>query len=99
MPSKLSSCASVFKVFREHQGEERIELQDRLHDKLPDKLSDSAVKVLEALKENPHLTALELAAKTGIKERMIRNHIVALKVAVLIERIDSNKTGYRKLNL
>lgn len=100
-PFIIFMLGEILKTLREHQGEEKDELQVKLHDKLHDKfpdLSETSLKVLDALMENPRLTALELAAKTDIKERMVRNHLSTLKDARIIERIGSRKTGYWKIN-
>lgn len=92
----------ILKTLREHQGEENDGLQGKLQGKLQDKfpnLSASSLKILEALIENPRLTALELTEKADIKERMVRNHLLSLKEAGVIERIGSSKKGYWKINL
>ena len=87
----------ILKTLRDHQGEKNILLQDKLQDKYPG-LTDSALDILSGLIENPRLTAVELAEKTGIKERMVRNYLAELKNTGVIKRIGSNKTGYWKIN-
>lgn len=92
----------ILKTLKEHQGEEKSGLQDKLHDKLHDKfpeVSEAAWKILDAIIENPHLKALELTERTQLKERMVRNHLATLKNLGLIERQGSNKTGYWKVNM
>lgn len=92
----------ILKTLKEHQGEEKSGLQDKLRDKLHDKfpeVSEVAWKILDAIIENPHLKALELTERTQLKERMVRNHLATLKNLGLIERQGSNKTGYWKVNM
>lgn len=92
----------ILKTLKEHQGEEKSGLQDKLHDKLRDKfpeVSEAAWKILDAIIENPRLKALELTERTQLKERMVRNHLATLKNLGLIERQGSNKTGYWKVNM
>lgn len=92
----------ILKTLKEHQGEEKKELQDKLHDKLHDKfpdVSEAAWIILDAIMENPRLKALELAERTQLKERMVRNHLATLKSLGLIERQGSNKSGYWKVTV
>ncbi len=92
----------ILKTLKEHQGEEKSGLQDKLHDKLHDKfpeVSEAAWKILDAIIENPHLKALELTERTQLKERMVRNHLATLKSLGLIERQGSNKSGYWKVTV
>lgn len=92
----------ILKTLKEHQGEEKSGLQDKLHDKLHDKfpeVSEAAWKILDAIIENPRLKALELTERTQLKERMVRNHLATLKNLGLIERQGSNKTGYWEVNM
>ena len=92
----------ILKTLKEHQGEEKKELQDKLHDKLHDKfpdVSEAAWIILAAIMENPRLKALELAERTQLKERMVRNHLATLKSLGLIERQGSNKSGYWKVTV
>lgn len=92
----------ILKTLKEHQGEEKSGLQDKLHDKLHDKfpdVSEAAWIILDAIMENPRLKALELTERTQLKERMVRNHLATLKNLGLIERQGSNKTGYWKVNM
>lgn len=92
----------ILKTLKEHQGEEKSGLQDKLRDKLHDKfpeVSEAAWKILDAIIENPRLKALELTERTQLKERMVRNHLATLKNLGLIERQGSNKTGYWKVNM
>lgn len=92
----------ILKTLKEHQGEGKKELQDKLHDKLHDKfpdVSEAAWIILDAIMENPRLKALELAERTQLKERMVRNHLATLKSLGLIERQGSNKSGYWKVTV
>lgn len=101
-PFILFMLGEILKALREHQGEEKKGLQDKLHDKLHDKypnVSETAWRVLGAIIENPRLTAGELALRLDLKERMVRNHLATLKGLALIERQGSNKTGFWKVNL
>lgn len=51
-------------------------------------------KILELMKENPHISASELASRIGISSRAVEKHISNLKEAGKLKRIGSAKSGY-----
>lgn len=70
------------------------ELVDNQVDKLVDKLSKTEKIVFDAIKDNPHLSQPELAIRCNVGKTTIQNVIIKLKELNLIERVESNKTGY-----
>jgi ATP-dependent DNA helicase RecG len=54
--------------------------------------------ILNNLKYNPKLTAQELATKLNKAKRTIERNIKELREKGIISRIDSDKTGYWKIN-
>ena len=88
----------ILTTLREHQGEEKPVLQDKLQDKLP-QLPSTAWLILEALMENPALTVAELTRRVDVKDRMVRNHLATLRNLGIIERHGSNKNGRWKILL
>lgn len=61
-------------------------------------LSDTTIKVLMALKNNPTFTQKELSEITGIGTTRIGTIINELKEKRIVERVGSKKTGYWKIN-
>ena len=53
----------------------------------------SSEKILELMKQNPHITASELASQIGISSRAVEKHISNLKEAGKLNRIGSAKSG------
>ena len=65
-----------------------------LNDPLNVLLGDSLEKiVLEAIRENSHITQAQLASKLNHSERQIRRIIKELREKGIIERIGSRKSG------
>ena len=54
--------------------------------------------ILEEIRNNPNATQAQLPQIIGIGLSVIENNIGFLKEDSSIERIGSNKTGYRKVN-
>lgn len=52
---------------------------------------------MDALRENPRMTRIELAAKVGLTDSTIKKILSGMKRAGWIERIGSNKAGYWKV--
>ncbi|MCL2819542.1 MAG: winged helix-turn-helix transcriptional regulator [Oscillospiraceae bacterium] len=46
------------------------------------------------MRENPKISAADLAKMLGIAERNVKNHIKTLKLAGLLERVGLPKGGY-----
>ena len=73
-------------------------LQDKLHDKFP-QLSGKAFEVLEIIKEHPAFNAEKIGEHAALSQRQVKTYINALKLAGLIVRVCSNKTGYWKVTI
>lgn len=67
---------------------------DKVPNKVPNKLTDVQEKILEDMKQSPHITTKELSERLGVSSRMIVKHIRTLKDGGIIRRIGSNKSGY-----
>lgn len=60
-------------------------------------ISDTNKRILIIIKDNPSLTAKEIAMKLAITEDGVRYHIKKLKQQGLLEYIGSSKNGYWKI--
>lgn len=69
----------------------REEVPDKVPNKVPNK---SELSILRLLADNPRLTRVELAEKSGLTENGIKKIITNMKAVGWIEREGSNKTGY-----
>lgn len=69
----------------------REEVPNKVPDKVPNK---SELSILRLLADNPRLTRVELAEKSGLTENCIKKIITNMKAVGWIERKGSNKTGY-----
>jgi len=58
------------------------------------KITATQQKVLNALKENVDLTALQIKEQVGVSEATVKRALSALKKAGLIKRVGSDKTGH-----
>ena len=69
---------------------------DTVNDTVNDtvKITVTQQKVLNALKENADLTALQIAERMGVSEATVKRALSALKTAGLIKRVGSDKTGH-----
>jgi ATP-dependent DNA helicase RecG len=63
----------------------------------PIKLGKSALKILEMVYENQTVTMLEMAKKIGITELGIAKNIKTLRDNNILERRDSERSGYWKI--
>lgn len=68
--------------------------QKGLVDGLVERLVDSQKKILDFIKENPHISKKELSEKIGISSTAIDKNIQSLKKKGLLKRIGSAKGGY-----
>lgn len=59
-----------------------------------DTLKESTIRVLSIIKNNPNITAYEIALELNISSRAAQKQIASLKSVGIIERIGSDKTGY-----
>lgn len=64
---------------------------DNVPDKVPNKSEET---ILRFLGDNPRLTRMEIAEKTGVSESGVKKILANMKAAGWIERVGSNKTGY-----
>ena len=60
-------------------------------------LTDTQMKILELMKENPFITRNELAEKIGITPDGIKYHLDLLRKQGIIKREGSNKKGCWKI--
>ena len=71
---------------------------NKVGDKVGDKnLNISQIKVLAEIRNNPNITKPELMIKCDLGKTSIDNIIAFLRKNNIIERVDSNKTGYWKV--
>jgi len=54
----------------------------------------SEKKIIDLIKENPHITQIELAKETGLSRRGVEKNISILKLKGTIQHKGSKKTGY-----
>ena len=54
-------------------------------------------KILDLIKENPHLTSEELSIKVGVSVRTIKNVLKTLEVSNKIKRVNGKRYGYREI--
>ena len=72
---------------------------DKVGDKVGDKtLNGSQVRVLAEIRNNPNITKQELEIICCLGKTSIDNIIKISKEKGYIERVESNKTGYWKVN-
>jgi len=57
-------------------------------------LNTIQVKILELMRHEPKITAKSIATATGIAPRNVQAHIQKLKIAGLVERVGTAKSGY-----
>lgn len=62
-------------------------------------LKESAILVLSAIRQNPKITASEIALELDISTRAIQKQIANLKVLGIIVRIGSDKSGYWEIKV
>jgi ATP-dependent DNA helicase RecG len=60
-------------------------------------LTQNERSIMEAIEKNPRITQAQLAANLNLTEQYIRKRIRKLKDAAFIQRIGSNKTGFREI--
>lgn len=71
-----------------------IEKKAESQAKVTAKVTANQRQILEAIGENPHITALELAGVLGISERKTKENIKKLKEKALLKRIGPDKGGH-----
>ncbi|HAQ61786.1 TPA: hypothetical protein DCR49_07310, partial [Candidatus Delongbacteria bacterium] len=70
------------------------ERQDKGPDKRPDKINLTQKKIVDAIKNNPNITAIELSEIVGISDRQVKTNLKVLVQNAILERVGSRKTGY-----
>ncbi len=76
------------------KNEVSVEVQKEL-DKSSEKGSEkSSEKIIAKIKEDPGITALQLAQMIGLTPRAIEKHLSKLKASGLIKRVGPDKGGY-----
>ena len=80
---------SLKKVLVEKMGSE-IKVGERVGEKLMGNQS----KIIEVIKENPHISARELSNIIGISQRKIESNIAKLKIKKLLKRVGPAKGGH-----
>lgn len=63
-------------------------------DRLGDKLGENQKRILEIVKDNPHITLAQLSKIIGISQTAIENNIQKLKEKGSLQRIGSAKGGH-----
>ena len=51
-------------------------------------------KILEALRQDPNMSTMELAGQIGISRRAVAKHVAALQASGALRRIGPDKGGY-----
>jgi fido (protein-threonine AMPylation protein) len=57
------------------------------------------LEIIKLMKNNPNITIIELSKKLNISDRAVKNNINKLKIAGIISRVGSDKTGNWKINI
>ncbi|MDE6578841.1 MAG: Fic family protein [Muribaculaceae bacterium] len=75
-------------------------IPNKVPNKIPDKVPNkSELSILTLLIDNPHLTRIDIAHKTGLSENGVKRILANMKSRGWIERKGSNKTGYWIVNI
>ena len=61
---------------------------------IPVRLNDTQRKVLDAMRDNPSITHVQLMSSLGLGRTSIQNAVTHLRKSGLIERVGSNKAGW-----
>lgn len=72
--------------------------EQKVDGKVARELSVTQLKIVNAMKNDPMITAAKLAKQFGMSEYGIRKNIAKLKETGVIERLGSDKTGRWKVN-
>ena len=89
--SIFSISPRSIKVVFPYPEEQKVE--GKVEGKVAREFSATQLKIVNAMKEDPMITAAKLAKQFGI-----RKNIAKLKEARVIERLGSDKTGSWKVN-
>ena len=77
---------------------EEQKVDGKVDGKVARELSVTQLKIVNAMKNDPMITAAKLAKQFGMSEYGIRKNIAKLKEEGVIERLGSDKTGRWKVN-
>ncbi|MCK4667945.1 winged helix-turn-helix transcriptional regulator, partial [Candidatus Dependentiae bacterium] len=67
---------------------------EKVGERVGEKLMGNQSKIIEVIKENPHISARELSKIIGISQRKIESNIAKLKSKKLLKRIGPAKGGH-----
>lgn len=90
----------ILQTLRNHQGEALCEVPNKVPNKLKAEfpgISENTWSVYALLKMRKKISAAEMGEELGLSDRMIRKYLSVLKLAGIIEREGSHKTGYWKI--
>lgn len=74
--------------------EEIIENQSKVTVKVTQKVTVNQKKILDAIKENPHITQTELSEKIGIARKNIISNMKKMQDAGILVRHGADKNGW-----
>ena len=77
---------------------EELKVDGKVDGKVASGLNPTQLKIINAMKNDPMITATKLAKQFGMSEYGIRKNIAKLKEAGVIERLGSDKNGSWKVN-
>ena len=63
------------------------------------KVNKTQSKIIDEMRDNPNVTLLQLMIEIGLGRTAIQNNITYLGKNGLIERLGSNKPGYREVKV
>ena len=108
-PVFISSEYQVTAIFhRNDYSEDKSKLsknqsvKDTVKDTVKDiilNVNDRQMSIIEIMKEQPSVSAEDLALKVGINIRNVKRNLAKLKQDGIIERVGSDKNGYWKVNI
>lgn len=90
------SIKVVFPYSEELKVDGKVE--GKVEGKVASGLNPTQLKIINAMKNDPMITAAKLAKQFGMSEYGIRKNIAKLKEAGVIERLGSDKAGSWKVN-
>lgn len=71
-----------------------VHLNDNISEYISNSLTENEIKVLKVIKENSHITHIEMANKIHVSEKTVRRITKKLKEKGIIKRVGANKNGY-----
>ena len=108
-PVFMSSEYQVTAIFHRNDYSEdksklsnNLSVKDTAKDTVKDtilNINDRQKSIIEIMKEQPSVSAEDLAMKVGINIRNVKRNLAKLKQIGIIERVGSDKNGYWKVNI